>query len=136
MNYFRVKWHHADEPIEIYSELDPQGWETRKVELFSNGQATFASANQRSGDSGLAEVPWPSLTEIERQAEFQVTPINQVEFEQVWKMAVTYGIAVYVTVERELVTQLGNLAWQRGLSVEKLVNGWLYERLEQEKVLA
>jgi hypothetical protein len=45
MTYFKCKWNHAyrDEPVLLYSELDEERWETRKVEIFRDGKMGFAS---------------------------------------------------------------------------------------------
>jgi len=137
MNYVQTKWHHTDpdDPIEIYGELDTEGWEVRKVEIFRDGKMTFASEVQSSGDSWLAETPWPPIAEINQDPQFEARPINQAEFEQVWTMAVTHGLAVSITLKRDLATQLESLAWQQGLPLEKLIDGWLHERLAKEQVL-
>ena len=44
MKYLKVRWIHesATDPVELYSEIDDQGWEVRKVEVFPNGTMGFA----------------------------------------------------------------------------------------------
>ncbi len=44
MKYIKVKWLHShpDEPVLLYSELDKDRWETRKVEVFADGRIGFA----------------------------------------------------------------------------------------------
>jgi hypothetical protein len=43
MKYVKVRWNHAlpNEPVVLYSELDDQMWETRKVEVYADGRADF-----------------------------------------------------------------------------------------------
>lgn len=38
----------------------------------------------------------------------------------------------YCPLERTLVNQVNRIAWQRGVSVETLVNLWIQEKLAQE----
>jgi uncharacterized protein DUF6881 len=59
MRYLRVGWkhQHADEPTILYSELDEDRWEVRKVEVFRNGRRGYASADGSSSGTKLGEVP-------------------------------------------------------------------------------
>ena len=86
MRYLRVQWIHpdADEPIELYSELDDEGWETRKVELFRDGTLGFAESIESAGTTELGETPLPSLEEIAANPEFRPTWIPKEEFERAW----------------------------------------------------
>jgi hypothetical protein len=40
--------------------------------------------------------------------------------------------ARYCALERDLVSKLKKIAWQKGVSIETLVNLWVKERLTQE----
>ena len=53
MQYIKVLWKHelADEPVLLYSELDDDHWETRKVEVFRDGQLGYASADSETGST-------------------------------------------------------------------------------------
>jgi len=138
MNYVQLKWHHTypDEFIEIYAELDAEGWEIRRVEIFRDGKMTFASEVQSSENCWLAETPWPDdMAEINQDPQFEARLINQAQFEQVWLAAVTQGLAIYITLKRDLATQLESLAWRQGMPLDKLIDGWLYERLATEQIL-
>src|SRR5262245_53946624 len=86
MRYIKVKWIHSspDEPVLLYSELDDDRWETRKVEVFSNGRIGFASAAESGGTTRLGEIPVPSLDEIAAEGEFEPLEISKAEFEKVW----------------------------------------------------
>ena len=48
MQYIRVRWNHdrSDEPVELWSELDGESWEVRKVEVFPDGHLGFASRDE------------------------------------------------------------------------------------------
>ena len=86
MKYIRVKWNHAnpDEPIWLFSEVDTDGAEVRKLECFRNGFCDFATANINSGTTKLSTQPLPELDKIARDPEFQPTEITKQEFEDVW----------------------------------------------------
>jgi hypothetical protein len=68
MEYIKVKWLHShpDEPVLLYSELDDNRWETRKVEVFADGSIGFASATEdtSSTNTKLSIVPIPTVEEI------------------------------------------------------------------------
>jgi hypothetical protein len=86
MNYLRVGWkhQHAEEPVILYSELDADRWEVRKVEVFRNGRCGYASAEGSSGGTELGKVPIPELTEIAKDPQFEPCEISREEFEAVW----------------------------------------------------
>jgi hypothetical protein len=86
MDYLKVKWNHdfSEEPVWLYSELDPDRWETRKVEVFADGTIGFASANESRGSTRLGLEPVPPLIEIAAAKEFEPQEITQEEFEKAW----------------------------------------------------
>jgi hypothetical protein len=88
MHYIKVRWlhSHADEPILLYSELDQDGWETRKVEVFADGRIGYASATEAtpSTRTKLSIEPLPPLDEIASDPQFQPVEITKDEFEEVW----------------------------------------------------
>ncbi len=89
MRYIAVKWLHDDteEPVLLFSELNDKGWEVRKVEVFRDGLAHFADANQHSGSTELGLMPVPPLNEIAADPQFQAHEITREEFEKVWQDA-------------------------------------------------
>jgi hypothetical protein len=89
LRYQKVKWHHefAEEPVVLYSEIDGDGMEARKVEEYRDGRLDLADATTQTGSTGLGEVPLPSLEEINAQPEFTGEAIGEEEFEQVWSRA-------------------------------------------------
>jgi hypothetical protein len=91
MTYIKVIWHHEfrNEPVTLYSELDDQRFEVRKVELFSDGRTAFSCASDSSSSpySQLGLVPIPDNTEIARDSQFEIFEIEAEEFDLVWKSA-------------------------------------------------
>jgi hypothetical protein len=85
MNYLRVEWNHSDstEPVLLYSELDENRDELRKVEVYADGRRGFASVSESAGDSQLSKEPLPALNEIALEP-FEISPE---EFERVWAEA-------------------------------------------------
>ncbi|HTB62609.1 MAG TPA: hypothetical protein VK737_03390 [Opitutales bacterium] len=89
MKYIKVKWQHnsPDDPVWIYSELDDQRWEVRKIEIFPDGQYGFASRKQSTLETWLGVIPVPANEEIAKHHEFQLTEISLDEFEVEWTKA-------------------------------------------------
>lgn len=87
MRYLRVHWvhFHPDEPVEIYSEINDDGWEVRKVELFPDGSVGFASGTEGMGSTMLSLEPLPGLKEIASDPQFKPVEISQQDFEKVWE---------------------------------------------------
>jgi hypothetical protein len=86
MKYIRVKWIHnfAVEPVLIYSELDENRWEHRKVEIFATGRQDYASQFESQGDARLSTEPLPSIEEIALDNQFEIIEIDQSEFNRIW----------------------------------------------------
>ena len=87
MKYIRLKWNHTnpDEPVWIFSELDSDGKEVRKIECFRNGFCDVATATSSSGTAALVTLPLPDLKALARRdPEFEPVEITKVQFEEVW----------------------------------------------------
>lgn len=86
MQYLKVKWIHtfSDEPVWLYSELDDDRWETRKVEVYSNGTIGFADSVESLGTTMLSVEPLPTIEAIASDPEFLPEEISWNEFEEVW----------------------------------------------------
>jgi hypothetical protein len=86
MKYIRLKWNHTnpDEPVWIFSELDPTGKEVRKIECFQNGFCDVATATTSSGTAALMTLPLPDLKVLARDPEFTPVEITKDQFEEVW----------------------------------------------------
>jgi hypothetical protein len=92
MHYMRCEWIHAfpNEPVLMYSELDDDRWEIRKVEIFADGTTGYASESEERGGSGLGTVQVPSLEEIAKEPEFRPSVISKDEFERVWNARLNF----------------------------------------------
>jgi hypothetical protein len=88
MTYLKVHWKHAipDDPRWLYSELDDQRWERRKIEVFPDGRWGFADEHEEVGGSALGEAATPTLEQINADPEFEATEIERAEFESLWTM--------------------------------------------------
>lgn len=86
MTYIRVRWlhNHPETPVLLYSELDEQRFELRKVEVYGDGRCGYADQLEEVGGSGLGTVPVPGLSEIASDPEFEPAEIEQAEFERIW----------------------------------------------------
>jgi hypothetical protein len=85
--YERLEWVHdfKDEPCVIYSEIDDQRYEMRKIVVFKDGSMVKASLdNPESGSSALADQPFPSLEEVNSYAEFHAQEISAAKFNALW----------------------------------------------------
>ena len=89
MQYIKVQWIHndLDYPVLLYSELDADRWEVRKVEIFHDDRMEYADQDREIGTTGLGEEPVPTLEEIANDPEFLPEEITQDEFEQIWAKA-------------------------------------------------
>lgn len=87
MNYIYVSWKHSapDEPVVLYSELDEERWEVRKVEIFMDGHKDYAGESDSSGSLWLGEAAVPGLEEINSSPEFEASEISRAEFEKIWE---------------------------------------------------
>lgn len=89
MKYVKVKWKHdlSDTPELLYSELDSDQWEVRKVEAYADGRMDFADHEERTGSTKLGIEPMPPLDIIATDPEFEPQVISAAEFESVWEKA-------------------------------------------------
>jgi Domain of unknown function (DUF6881) len=89
VKYIRVEWHHSspDNPIILYSEINDEGWEERKVEIFRDGPPGYASATEETRSTFLGLEPMPPISEIAADPQFEPREITKDEFEQVWSSA-------------------------------------------------
>ncbi|WP_329072603.1 DUF6881 domain-containing protein [Amycolatopsis sp. NBC_01480] len=85
-HYLRVAWHHnlVEEPVDLLSEIDDDGWEIRKVEVYRDGRADWADRSAATGRTMLSEARMPELAEIAAQVEFTPVVIKAEEFEAAW----------------------------------------------------
>lgn len=88
-SYVKVRWDHefAEEPVEVFSELDNDRYEVRKVEVYRDGRLDWADASRDTDTIGLGDVPFPDLEEINSQEEFHAETTTAAEFEAAWARA-------------------------------------------------
>tara|TARA_R110002049_G_scaffold240956_1_gene414794 strand:+ start:366 stop:641 length:276 start_codon:yes stop_codon:yes gene_type:complete len=86
MYYLEVRWFHTfqDEPVLIYSELDEDLWELRKVEEFPDGTLGYADNKNHTEFTELSISRYPPFDEIASHPEFELNYIDQEIFEKVW----------------------------------------------------
>ena len=90
MKYIRVSWKHEnlDTPILLYSELDGDRWEIRKVEVFRDGTLGYADRSTSKGDTFLGLEPIPPLAQIGLDPQFGPEEITKDEFDEIWLRAI------------------------------------------------
>jgi hypothetical protein len=86
MRYLHVRWIHSSptEPVEIFSEVDDEGYEVRKVEVFPDGHVGFADDREQACTTELGEKPVPDLEAIAADPQFQPRWISKEDFEKAW----------------------------------------------------
>jgi hypothetical protein len=79
MTYIRVFWHHAfpDEPIVLYSEIDENLWEPRKVYVFRDGRFGYASDTEETNSVWLSIEPLAFLADIGSDPQFDPCEIEK-----------------------------------------------------------
>ena len=89
MKYYEVKWIHNEpkDPVFIYTEIDKDQWEHRKVEIWADGHKGFADKSREVGDTRLGTEAWPDLKQISSDPQFALKEIAKDEFESIWKEA-------------------------------------------------
>ena len=89
MMYLKVRWlqDSPDYPTLLYSELDADLWEVRKVDVYADGRMDFADGTEETGSTGLSTEPVPPIEEIAAIPELEPAIVSAEEFEAVWKMA-------------------------------------------------
>jgi len=89
MRYVKTIWNHEldDEPVHYFSELDEDGYEVRKVQLFRDGRSEWADTDHETASVGLSEIPFPSVAEISESEECAAEEISAENFEEIWNSA-------------------------------------------------
>ena len=86
MQYLKCRWIHNfdDEPILIYSELDNDRFELKKIHIYRNGEIGYAYQEIEFLDTRLGEVPVPEIEEIRADPQFVPEYIAEEEFQKIW----------------------------------------------------
>ncbi|HEY3606926.1 MAG TPA: hypothetical protein VGL06_05470 [Pseudonocardiaceae bacterium] len=93
MKYQHVKWRHdlPHQPTDIYTELDDDRWETRKVEVFADGRIQYSDGTDSTGATDLGEVRSPTPQEAPDSAVLTTIAIDEPTFEHMWNLAMSWG---------------------------------------------
>lgn len=93
--YLKSTWIHQldDEPVELWSELDRNRNELRKIEIWCDGRIGYADRHCEKGPTWLAEATVPTLDQIAHDTQFHVQEISPFAFESKWDELV--GIRIY-----------------------------------------
>lgn len=89
MRYQRVRWlqDSPEFPVLLYSEIDDDGWEVRKIDEYANGHRDLAGADLETGSTILGLDRVPTLDEINKDHQFDGVEITAEEFEEIWARA-------------------------------------------------
>ncbi|MGC7097261.1 DUF6881 domain-containing protein [Amycolatopsis lurida] len=87
--YVRVKWKHDsdDDPVWYLSELDEDGYETRKIQIYRDGRSEWADGNHETDSVGLAEIAFPGVDVVNAMPDFDAEEITAAEFGLAWRNA-------------------------------------------------
>ena len=89
MEYILIERIHEeiDEPNKIYSELDRDRMETRRVEFYPSGMC-FAYGDEHGHEEVLAKEPFPTdLRELETDEDTKAHTISRQIFREIWEHA-------------------------------------------------
>jgi hypothetical protein len=70
--------------MELWSELDADRNEVRKIEIWADGRVGYAYGGVEVGGSRLGESPVPQLDIIAGDPQFEPEAISQSDFEKLW----------------------------------------------------
>ena len=73
----------------LYSEIDEEGWERRKVDEYADGRLDFADDVHEMGSTRLGDQVVPAVLAIDADPEFSAVEIPAADFEAVWWKATT-----------------------------------------------
>lgn len=89
MRYILVEYDHAqeDDPVRVYSEVDRDDLETRRVEFYGNG-LWFAYGEEHGGGEALSKTPFPAeVRSLNVPGEVTARTIPASVFREVWDQA-------------------------------------------------
>ncbi len=90
MTYIKVYWKHSflDEPILLFSELDDNRNEIRKVEVYRDDLMGYAWRNISNNGTFLSKCELPELNVINADPQFEGVEIKKEDFEKIWEKAI------------------------------------------------
>lgn len=85
-SFIHVRWLHNlnTEPVELWSELNAQREEVRKLEIWQDGRIGYAVGKVEVGGSRLSEGTVPYWNDIAHKPEFELQEISRFAFETCW----------------------------------------------------
>lgn len=85
-SYIRVRWLHSspDDPVDLWSELDSEREEVRKVEIWPGGRVGYAYDAEEVRGTRLGKLPVPPLNQINLDLQFKAEAIAKADFEKCW----------------------------------------------------
>jgi hypothetical protein len=86
LSYIRVRWVHdfPDEPVELWSELDADRFELRKLEIWADGRVGYAAPKLEAGGTRLGTEPVASLEELGSDPQFEPAEVSESDFNALW----------------------------------------------------
>lgn len=86
MEYLKVEWIHQNDlySVVLYSELDDNRMEVRKIEVYREGKADTADHGTANGTTELSIEPLPSIKNISSDSQFLPIEMSRDEFEAIW----------------------------------------------------
>lgn len=93
MNYLHVTWRHdlPHQPTDIYTEVDDEHWESRKVEVFADGRIQYSDGVDSTGNTDLSDVRSQMPGEAPDNDVLATTAIDEATFEHMWDLATAEG---------------------------------------------
>ncbi|MFV2176978.1 DUF6881 domain-containing protein [Actinomadura sp. LOL_016] len=89
MRYVRIDRTDAPDagPVVTFCEIDEDGYENRKVEIFPTGELDYAGGLVEGESTWLSDDPVGTVAEISRRAGFAAHEITSAEFRAAWTAA-------------------------------------------------
>lgn len=87
--YLKIDWKNGApaDPATYFCEIDDEGWELRRVEIFQNGKMAYADRQLAVGCEGLGLAQVPSLSKIRQDPEIEAWEISENDFDFMWEKA-------------------------------------------------
>lgn len=85
VEHWRILWHHDDPacPVEVFSELGNDGYETRKVHIFRDGRHDYADETRWTKDTELGD---QRVEEEDKEStpELEMMRVSSEQFNTAW----------------------------------------------------
>jgi hypothetical protein len=90
MKYVHIQWNHElpDAPTDVYSELDADRMEVRKIEMFNNQSIGFAEAGRSTENTSLRPTPLPYVSVLNQDPKAMARDLDWHEFDDLWEKLV------------------------------------------------